>query len=154
MAKGNRVDEVDNQIETTEFVSESGLPDEEFEEESPDSGVGDDADLTEVSCDDAVRANPKRLSAAQRNKASAIIEGLIDDAELTRPDGQRQAWQTLYGRFDPDHARPFDIRAQLNANDVIEHPKFGIGFVVEQISPRKVEVLFSEELKRLACNIN
>ena len=156
MANGNRVDELDNQLETTDFDADEGLPDDEFEEERPEVDMNDDdgVDLAEVSCEDAVRANPKRLTAAQRRKASAIIEGLIDDAELNDPDGQKEAWERLHKKFGDNHPRPFDISAELSPNDVVDHPKFGIGFVVEQISPKKVEVLFGEGLKKLACNIN
>lgn len=155
MSKGNRVDELDNQLETTEYNSEERISAQDFDEERPEelSEDDEDLDLTETSCEDAVRANPKRLSAAQRRKASAIIEGLIDDAELSRPEGQKNAWERLQDDFGAARPRPFDINAEFDPNDVIDHPKFGLGFVVEQISPRKVEVLFSEGLKKLACNI-
>lgn len=156
MAKGNRVDELDNQIETTEFVSDGGVRDEQLQPDDPSAEMedDDDVDLTEMSCEDAVRANPKRLTAAQRRKANAVIEGLIDDAELSHQEGQQKAWQRLHDEFGTDHPQPFDISAELSPNDVVEHPEFGIGFVVELIHPQKVEVLFSEGLKKLACNID
>ena len=155
MSNGNRVDELDNQLETTEFRnSTQTFGDAEFDEETLASDTDSDVDLTESSCDDAVRANPKRLSAAQREKANAIIEGLIDDAELSEPKGQKRAWDKLHEKFGDNHPQPFDISARLTANDAIDHPKFGIGFVVELISPRKVEVLFDDGLRKLACNID
>lgn len=155
MSNSNRVDELDNQLETTDFGSDSNGNDLEPEEPPPGESVLDEDDdsLTEKSCEDAVHANPKRLSAAQRQKASAIIEGLIDDAELSEPRGQQRAWKKLDQKFGTDHPRRFDISAEVTANDVIDHPKFGIGFVVELIHPRKVEVLFEDGLRRLACNV-
>ena len=154
MSNGNRVDELDNQLETPDFESGDAFGDEEFDDEPLRSSSDSDVDLTETSCEDAVRANPKRLSAAQREKASAIIEGLIDDAELSEPKGQKRAWGKLNEKFGDHHPRPFDISAALTANDVIDHPKFGIGFIVELINPRKVEVLFEDGLRKLACNID
>ncbi len=152
MANGNRVDELDNQIKSNDFDSGSN-----FGDAKSDETVGDadsDVDLTEQDVEDAVRANPKRLSAAQRKKASAIIEGEIDKAELSDPEGQEKAWEKLEEEFGTDHPVEFDISAEINANDVIDHPKFGIGFVVELVNPQKIEVLFEDGLRKLACNID
>lgn len=154
MANGNRVDELDNQLKTTNYDSSDGFDDERSGPEAAVGGQEDDVDLTEESCEDAVKANPKRLSAAQREKASVIIEGLIDDAELSDPDGQQRAWDTLHDQFGTDHPRSFDISADFGANDVIDHPKFGIGFVVARINPQKIEVLFEDGLRKLACNVD
>ena len=156
MTKGNRVDELDNQLETTEFRSGESITDLEPDKEQSENGAlhSDDESLTESSCEDAVRANPKRLSAAQRRKASAVIEGLIDEAELTDPDGQKRAWNKLADKFGVEHPEPFDISTGLTANDVIDHPAFGIGFVVELIHSKKVEVLFEDGLRKLVCNVD
>ncbi len=154
MSNGNRVDELDNQLKTGEFET-SGFEDiEEPDEEASSANADSDVDLTETSCEDAVRANPKRLSAAQREKASAIIEGIIDEAELTDPDGQTRAWEKLEDEFGTDHPVDFDITADITANDVVDHPKFGIGFVVEKVNDTKIEVLFEDGLRKLACNID
>lgn len=154
MANGNRVDELDNQLKTNEFDSGSSFDDASTTEDTPAGDADSDVDLTETSCEDAVRANPKRLSAAQRQKASAIIEGIIDEAELTDPDGQSKAWEKLEEEFGIDHPVEFDITADISANDVVDHPKFGIGFVVEKINDKKIEVLFEDGLRKLACNID
>lgn len=153
MANGNRVDELDNKIKTNDFDSSSDA----FDDADDDGAVADtdsDVDLTETSCEDAVKANPKRLSAAQREKASAIIDGIIDDAELSDSHGQQKAWEKLEEEFGTDHPVEFDITAQISANDVIDHPKFGIGFVVTLINENKIEVLFEDGLRKLACNID
>lgn len=154
MANGNRVDELDNKIKTNEFDSGSSFNDAKTTDDGPAGDTDSDVDLTEESCEDAVKANPKRLTAAQREKASAIIEGMIDEAELNDPEGQQKAWDKLEEEFGTDHPVEFDISAQLNANDVVDHPKFGIGFVVEKVNAQKVEVLFEDGLRKLACNID
>lgn len=155
MANGNRVDELDNKLKTDEFESSTGFDEPpEPPEDAPAGDEDSDVDLTETSCEDAVRANPKRLSAAQREKASAIIEGIIDEAELSDPEGQSRAWDKLQDKFGTDHPVEFDISADITANDVVDHPKFGIGFVVEKVNATKVEVLFEDGLRKLACNID
>ena len=155
MASGNRVDELDNQIKTNEFESKGGFDDTaQGAGQGPGGDEDSDVDLTETSCEDAVKANPKRLSASQREKASAIIEGMIDEAELTDPDGRQKAWDKLEEEFGLDHPVPFDITADINANDVVDHPKFGTGFVVQKLNDTKIEVLFEDGLRKLACNID
>ncbi len=156
MVNGNHVDELDNQLETSDFGGSSGFDDEDFEDGPNGGGLDSDSDvdLTKEGYKDAVKANPKRLSAAQRKKASAVIEGVIDDAELSDPDGQVRAWKKLHQKFGDKHPRAFDISAEIGPNDVIEHPKFGIGFVVEQVKPTKVQVLFEDGLRKLVCNLD
>ena len=159
MGNGNHIDELDNQLEA-DFDSEAGIDEEAFEpEEVPEDFEGgssdaSDADLTSKGYEGAVRANPKRLTATQREKAQAFIEGFIDDAELSHPEGQQEAWKRLEAKIGSEHARPFKISDAVSANDVIDHPEFGIGFVVELTSPKKVKVLFAQGIKKLACNIS
>lgn len=156
MANGNRVDELDNQLKTNDFESGTNFDDTQggAAEDGPAGDADSDVDLTEESYEDAVKANPKRLSAAQREKASAIIEGMIDEAELSDPDGQKKAWDKLEDEFGTDHPVEFDITADISANDVVDHPKFGIGFVVAKVNDKKIEVLFEDGLRKLACNID
>ena len=155
--------EEEEEVEDVEELE--GELDEDFGPEDEDEEIGfddfdedftegsADASLTESKYEEAVRANPKRLSAAQRKQASLIIEGIIDAAELTSPDGQERAWQKLNTKIGVDHARPYDMKAPFTENDVIDHKKFGIGFVVELVNPKKIVVLFEDGLRRLACNI-
>ncbi len=155
MANGNRVDELDNKLKSNDFDSGSNkFADQKSADDGPVGDSDSDVDLAEESCEDAVRANPKRLSAAQREKASAIIEGEIEEAQLTDPDGQQEAWEKLEEKFGTDHPVEFDISAEIHASDVIDHPKFGIGFVVKLINSKKIEVLFEDGLRKLACNID
>ena len=159
MANGNRVDELDNQIETDDFGTDEtdAFADDEFDDDDGE-GLGggidaSDAELTETGYEGAVHANPKRLSASQRKKAQAIIEGLIDDADLEDEKGQGKAWQILNDKFGDTMPTKFDISAAFTENDVVDHPRFGVGFVVELINPKKINVLFEDGLRKLACNV-
>ena len=154
MVSGNHVDELDNQLETSEFAETTTYDDDDFENGGGGLDNDSDVDLTTEGYEGAVKANPKRLNAAQRKKASDIIDGLIEDAELYDPEGQKRAWDKLHKKFGDKHPRPFKIDAEIGPNDVIDHPKFGIGFIVEQVKPTKVEVLFEDGLRKLACNID
>lgn len=157
------VEELDEDLEEGDFGPDDGDPigfedfedDEEFEELEGGGGGGSstDVDISEANYEEALKANPKRLSAAQRKKASALIEGIIDGAELSTPEGQTKAWTKLNDQIGVAHARKYDIKAEFTENDVIDHPKFGVGFVVELVHAKKIEVLFQEGLKKLACNV-
>ena len=153
------VQELDGEMDES-FAPDDSMTFDDYDDDFSDiesggggGGNSGDAVLTESNYEDAVRANPKRLSAAQRKKASSIIEGIIDDAELTDPESQSRAWGKLNDKIGVAHARKYDIKAEFTENDVIDHPKFGIGFVVELLNPKKVEVLFEDGLRKLACNI-
>lgn len=156
------VEELEEDLDEDEFSPDEGDPigfddfedDEDFEGiEGGGGGGSTDADLSQANYEEAIKANPKRLSSAQRKKASLVIEGIIDGAELSNPEGQTKAWNKLNEKIGVAHARTYDIKAEFTENDVIDHPKFGIGFVVELIHPKKIEVLFMEGLKKLACNV-
>ncbi len=133
--------DIDEDVEIDEFEEES-----DFAEEKPETV------LIDTHFAGAVRANPKRMKIAHRKKATSIIEGIISDAELVSPEGQAKAWKKLNKKSDLTQSKPFDIQAVLTENDVVDHPRFGIGFVIQLLSPTKVEVVFESGVKRLACN--
>lgn len=150
------VEELDGELDDEDFGADDDLgfdEDDDYEEEGGFRNNRNDAGLIESRYEEAVLANPKRLTVAQRKKARSIIEGIIDDAELSEPDGQKKAWDKLNEKIGVAHARAYDIKAEFTENDVIEHPRFGTGFVVELVSPKKIEVLFEDGLRKLACNI-
>lgn len=147
-------DGFDPEIEEDIELDDDFDADEEEEDFVPSkSSSSSDSDLVDANYADVVKANPKRLNAAQRKKAASVIEGIISDAELSDPEGQARAFKKLSDKFGVADARPFDISAELTENDVIDHPRFGVGFVVQLLTPTKVEVIFEDGLKKLAHNL-
>jgi hypothetical protein len=151
-------DDVDDSFEDFDDGFEADIDedidiDDDYEEDYPEEDEKEDSeDLLDSHFEGAVRANPKRMAMARRRKAASIIEGIISDAELNTADGQQKAWKKLTKKSDISIARPYDIQAELTENDVVDHPRFGVGFVIQLLSPTKVEVLFEEGIKRLICN--
>jgi len=146
-------DGFDPEIEEDIEIDEDFDGEEEEEFTPSKSSSSNDSDLKDANYDDVVKANPKRLNAAQRKKAASVIEGIISHAELTDPEGQARAWKKLSDKIGVAHARPFDMTAELTENDVIDHPRFGVGFVVQLLTPTKVEVIFEDGLKKMAHNL-
>jgi hypothetical protein len=142
------------------------LEDEELEDEEvdlddvdADDYEGDfepselDDELLEKAPENAVKANPKRVSAAQRKKNKKLVEGIIDSTYFESPESAVKAFDKLKEETNLDAAKKYSLDVELTENDTVRHPKFGVGFVLELISPTKVEVLFEDgELVKLVCN--
>lgn len=103
----------------------------------------------DVAVESAVVANPKRVQA--RKKSAKVIGGIISGAELSTEAGQLKAWKKLKEDTDGKLAKDYKVGIELNANDAIMHKKFGLGFVVEEVSATKVSVLFEDGLRKLVC---
>ena len=103
----------------------------------------------DVAVESAIVANPKRVQA--RKKAAKVIGGIISSAELSTEDGQAKAWKKLSQDTDGKLAKDYQVGISLDANDAINHKKFGLGFVVEEVSATKVSVLFEDGLRKLVC---
>lgn len=146
-------DEIDGGLEED---LDTGLDLGDLDEEPDDfprgggGGSTRDDDLVTNTYEDAVRANPKRQSMHRRR--ARVIEGVLDTAELNTPEGVEKAWQTLEKETSNANVKAYDIKAEYTENDVLEHPKFGVGYVVEILSQSKIAVLFEDGIKRLAYN--
>jgi hypothetical protein len=46
----------------------------------------------------------------------------------------------------------YEMTSKYSANDVIEHPSFGRGVVLEQIDGNKIKVIFENSERVLICN--
>ena len=113
------------------------------------SNSKDDAGLLQ-SYEQAVKANPKR--ATKHQKRARIIEGVLDKATLDTEAGIAKAWATLQKQAGDAQKRDYSMKDEYTENDVVVHPKFGQGYVVEILTSTKVAVLFEDGIKKLAHN--
>ncbi len=110
----------------------------------------DDDVLLTSNYEQAVKANPKR--ATKHQKRGRIIEGVLDAAKLGTEEGAVKAWVALQKQAGDAQKRTYSMKEELTENDVIDHPLFGEGYVVEILTSTKVSVLFQDGLKKLAHN--
>ena len=110
----------------------------------------DDDDLLKSNYEQAVKANPKR--AQKHQKRARIIEGVLDAAKLETEEGIAKAWVALQKQAEGAKLRKFNMSEAYTENDVISHPKFGEGYVVEILTSTKISVLFEDGIKKLAHN--
>jgi hypothetical protein len=75
-----------------------------------------------------------------------------DDANSKKSGAKRLSWDEAMARAtdtDLANCRPFSIRDTYEEGDVVHHPSFDIGFVVEQLPDNKVEVIFRDGSSRI-----
>jgi|SRR5690554_31481 len=129
---------------------------EEEEDDDDESGFKPstiDDGLLEKAPENAIKANPKRMTAAQRKQNKVLVEGIIDKTYFESPESAIKAYEKLREETDVNAAKPYSIDIELTENDTVIHPKFGVGFVLELVSPTKVEILFEEgNILKLVCN--
>jgi hypothetical protein len=129
--------------------------DDDFSSEDENIDLdGDDVLDTDDFDDDAeedapVRAPPKRRPAPKKVPS---IEGIAKSKLAERPDAAEEVWTKLRSRVGDAQPVPYSIREKLTPDLVIEHAKFGIGFVTEIQGPQKAEILFRDGLRKLAHN--
>src|SRR5690349_20177880 len=83
---------------------------------------------------------------AYRKPRGDGIEGEGDGAGK-KGGAKRLTWDEAMGRAsdtDLNNCRPYSIRDTYEDGDVVHHPVFDIGFVVEQLPDNKVEVIFRD----------
>src|SRR5262245_28286812 len=71
-----------------------------------------------------------------------------DQAAPRKPTPSRMTWKDAMSRAtEPDLAncRPYSIRDTYEIGDVVAHPKFDIGFVIELLPDNKVAMVFRDE---------
>jgi hypothetical protein len=51
-----------------------------------------------------------------------------------------------------DEPRPYNMNESYTEGEAVSHGKFGLGFVMKEVPPRKMEVMFETEIKTLAMN--
>tara|TARA_B100000686_G_C16213602_1_gene676697 strand:- start:97 stop:588 length:492 start_codon:yes stop_codon:yes gene_type:complete len=157
---------VDNDMEEEEVLDESFEDfDEDFDpdldtdedidlgdlsDESP-SKSGKDDYLTDASVETALKANPKRAQ-ARRKAARTMVEGVLNYAELSKPEGQLKAWEMMNEKTEAAVPKEYSLKSSFVQNDTIEHKKFGIGFVLEELSDTKISVLFEDGIRKLVCD--
>lgn len=150
------------QLSLDESFSDDNMFDDIFD---VDVDVDDDVEVNvdldiDIDVDiepEEVEPLPKKKKKSRRKVAKPekvhLICGLVDKRKLATPKGAAEAWKQLSEHVDTRNPIPYTPRAQITFDNVIEHTKFGIGIVADMLSAKKAEVVFEDQVRRLACNI-
>jgi hypothetical protein len=61
-------------------------------------------------------------------------------------------WEELMAMADMEGVRPYRMNEAYAKGDVVRHKFFGLGIVVREVDPQKIQVSFKDGVKLLACN--
>lgn len=81
-----------------------------------------------------------RSSAPKTTKTAAKAER---EAEVSLKELRRR-WDEALSRTAGTAQVPYDVKATYAVDDVLEHPKFGLGFVEEEVGFNRIRVLFQD----------
>jgi hypothetical protein len=78
-------------------------------------------------------------------------------AESERPGSKKKiqkkpTWEEFFARHDASQGRPYSFRDSYIENDIVTHPKFGLGFTSETMDEDKVEITFKDGRRVLVHN--
>jgi hypothetical protein len=65
---------------------------------------------------------------------------------------KKPGWDDFFARKNPNDAKPYEFREHYRENVMVNHPKFGVGFVSEVVSDSKVEITFRDARRILVHN--
>jgi hypothetical protein len=60
-------------------------------------------------------------------------------------------WQGLVGRREVSDSRRYQVREAFGAEELIDHPKFGLGVVIDAPLAGRIRVLFQDGERVLVC---
>lgn len=91
-----------------------------------------------------LRPAPKRSTLRGSNAVGGVPRAKLDDPKVAA-----EVWTKL--RDGVGNIAPLDyaISATFKPDDIISHPKFGVGFVIAVPGGTKVEILFSDQVRKL-----
>lgn len=103
-----------------------------------------------VQCEVCKSTKTFKLTAAKAARASKPGVKSATRSSSRKPDFAGE-WANLKEKIGTDQIQNYNMKAKFAANSAIQHPKFGIGFVLSS-SPEKIEVSFQDSKLSLVHN--
>lgn len=88
------------------------------------------------------KLNTKKPSASKRAKASTTAKKRA--SKTLAPT----LWVELNEKFGSDNAQDYNFRTSFEANTILNHTKFGIGYITK-VEGQKMEVVFQDQVRQL-----
>jgi hypothetical protein len=103
---------------------------------------------------------------APRDRVKAALKQVVERKKVDRKREQlrgkltelhskgklnTQLWEELTAQRDADEATAYAMGASLEALELVDHPKFGLGVVVERTEERKACILFEDRPRVMVC---
>ena len=65
---------------------------------------------------------------------------------------KKPGWEDFFAKRNVHDPKPYEFREAYRENAIVNHPKFGVGFVSEVVSDSKVEITFKDARRILVHN--
>lgn len=86
-------------------------------------------------------------SAAAKKRAATEAAGRSPRARSSH----KEQWKTLCQSGNDVQENDYNLKKKFEANTILKHPKFGVGFI-RSVQIDKMEVVFEDEVKMLMHN--
>ncbi|WP_321366726.1 hypothetical protein [uncultured Desulfuromusa sp.] len=83
----------------------------------------------------------------------SVPRGKTSTAKPVKSSKIETDWENRINTVNPAEATPYTIKMVVNIGDIIQHPTFGLGCVMNTIKPNKMEVSFRSGIKLLRCQV-
>lgn len=93
--------------------------------------------------------SPKVKQAPAERPVKARQPGAARKPKAVQQDEEQ--WQEFAAQSHAGQAVPYRMDSSFKKGEVVSHPTFGAGLVVEVLPPNKVEILFEAGRKLLRC---
>ncbi len=91
---------------------------------------------------------PKNAATPRTRKASDAPK-----RKSSRASADQEQWEKAVAGKGPGEVRSYDMGAGYKADELVEHPTFGLGIVTATFKPNKMEVLFQDGRKTMRCQL-
>ena len=92
----------------------------------------------------AKSAKNKGAKRPVRRSAAKGAQTRTQRARKTSGVVARTRWEGLLEERDKDAVRPYKVTDEFKKDDIVQHSKFGLGIVVEELPSNRVRVLFQD----------
>jgi hypothetical protein len=118
----------------------------------PDADALSDDDSDDFDADDddddivkAVKPPPRKRSTT---RGQGIMAG-VTRAKLDDPKVAADVWQKLRDKHTELNPKAYSIAEKFAPDDIVEHKKFGVGFVIATPGGTQAEILFADQVRKL-----
>ena len=140
------VDENEGEEEELDLDAPDVEPDaQSLSEDSGDSEDDFDAEEGDDDIAKAVKPPPRKRSTT---RGQGMMAG-VTRAKLDDPKVAADVWAKLREKHDELNPKPYSIAETFQPDDIVDHKKFGIGFVIATPGGTQAEILFSDQVRKL-----
>ncbi len=104
-------------------------------------------EIRRVQCNPCGDVHPYRKPRGESEEEEAAPPPTKKKAQKAKP-----TWDQVMAKSSKKQPKPYQLGEYFKENELLSHPKFGVGFVSENIGDDKIEVTFKDDKRVLVHN--